>query len=792
MRSDKKIILHCLKGLLAFSILVLTVSSCAHQGTALKTGPDVPADNEFIHAVRDLKLGNTARARAGLLNVLESGTSMAQSARASFLLGVLIVEEGGHGAGTYLDGATALSGIPDYVAFYRARAYALDGDYAKAVAGFDSMLKDYPGSTLVTEAAYYRALALLDGGRLSEAKAALDGFVSNHPRSALAPEALLKSAEALVRLGDTAGAALVIKRILTDYPATAEANGAEALMAGLAPGGENAPEFTPAERYRRASRFFNSAYFDDAVEELAPLVRDKKGEFYDRAVMKTAVSFVRLKDYDRAASVLKSYLSPGAARPKRELEALYWSALVSVRLDSEAGIVAALKSLTQKYPQSTERAQALLFLARRNEARGQDAKAMELYKEVMDGFKGTSSAEEAAWSRGWMYYRSGDFASAFKTFSNYSGPGTVAVPRFLYWSGRSAENMGFKAEAVSRYGLLCDVSEPGYYCRMAQLRLRAMKVPPAPREPVAFADASAPAEKPWVQGAEASKISKDAHYIAAKELLALGMNARAATEAALLTRGRSSDPASLVEIAGLFYQAGDFYNASRVYDIYLSGLDLGGADGAGGLSVLTFPPQLVELVKEKSPEGSIDPYLVAAVMREESSFNPKAVSTTGALGLMQIMPETGRFIAGKLGRTLDDDSELFDPDVNIKLGTWYLGHLARRFDGDLVLTIASYNAGPGAVQRWTQTLPADLDEFIESIPYPETRRYAKKVLKSYGEFLRTGGVDTTGFLNRTVLRRQSSLNDAPAGTLTSGRAQSVQGAKAVAAADAPRPLQSVR
>ncbi|MDP2688832.1 MAG: lytic transglycosylase domain-containing protein, partial [Deltaproteobacteria bacterium] len=119
--------------------------------------------------------------------------------------------------------------------------------------------------------------------------------------------------------------------------------------------------------------------------------------------------------------------------------------------------------------------------------------------------------------------------------------------------------------------------------------------------------------------------------------------------------------------------------------------------------------------------------------------------------LMQIMPSTGRFIAGKLGKDLNDARELLDPDTNIKLGSWYLGYLARRFEGDIVLTIASYNAGPNAVQRWTETLPTELDEFIESIPYPETRRYAKKVLKSYGEFLRTGGADPSGLLTRPAL-----------------------------------------
>ncbi|MFQ5737216.1 MAG: transglycosylase SLT domain-containing protein [Thermodesulfobacteriota bacterium] len=746
MLFDRKIVLHCLAGLIAASVLVLTVSSCSHQraesaGLPADTFLQGPAVDGFGAAVRSLKLGRKGQARSLLARVRRADPGTVWEARASFLLGVLAVEDGDPGAGAYLDDARGIGGIPDYVAFYRARAYALAAEPGQAVAAFNSLISRYPSSALVPEASYLRALSVMEDGRVARGLAALTGFVASWPESPLVPEALLRSAEASVMLGRTSEAASTVKKILVRYPADAVAEGALALYAALAPEG-GGPAFTPAERYARARGFFDNARFEEAVGELAPLVKAPGGGLYDRAVIKTAVSMVRLKEYERAGALLSGYLGGSyAPPPETEPDALYWSALVSLRQSSEKALLKALKRLSERYPGSIERARALVFLARHYAGRSMAAKAIDAYKKVSEGFPGTASAQEAVWSTGWLYYRSGRFDKAYKVFSAAGAPEPA---RFLYWSGRSAERMGSAPEAVHRYRLLCASHASDYYCRMAEKRLRALDPVAADVKAASSGAGTRPAfAKVLPSTARASGVFIDPHYLAAKELLTLGMDGRAAREIALLTRAYSREPGALVELAGLFYEAGDFYSAFRVYYSHLAGLDSLSAD----LSVLSFPPRLVELVRRKAPD-SVDPYLVAAVMREESSFNPNAVSTTGALGLMQIMPSTGRYIAGKLGRTLDDERELLDPDVNIRLGSWYLAHLARRFDGDLVLTIASYNAGPSAVKRWTVELPAELDEFIESIPYPETRRYAKKVLKSYAGFLRTDGVETTGLFGR--------------------------------------------
>jgi len=121
-----------------------------------------------------------------------------------------------------------------------------------------------------------------------------------------------------------------------------------------------------------------------------------------------------------------------------------------------------------------------------------------------------------------------------------------------------------------------------------------------------------------------------------------------------------------------------------------------------------------------------------AIIREESRFNPWNESVVGARGLMQIMLSTGEWIAEKINLINYNDEMLFSPEVNIDLGCWYIQYLNERFSDDLILALSGYNAGPGTTSRWLEKYNiSDPDNFIENIPYDETRGYIKKVLKSY-------------------------------------------------------------
>ena len=143
-----------------------------------------------------------------------------------------------------------------------------------------------------------------------------------------------------------------------------------------------------------------------------------------------------------------------------------------------------------------------------------------------------------------------------------------------------------------------------------------------------------------------------------------------------------------------------------------------------------------ELIARYAAEYALDPYLVTAIMRCESSNDPDAVSKKGAIGLMQIMPDTGAWIAHKLG--LDDsyrEEQLFDPETNIRFACWYLDFLTRRLEGNRTAIIAAYNAGHGSVENWLADPAYAAEGQLHKIPFPETERYLEKVTTAYEKYI---------------------------------------------------------
>lgn len=151
-----------------------------------------------------------------------------------------------------------------------------------------------------------------------------------------------------------------------------------------------------------------------------------------------------------------------------------------------------------------------------------------------------------------------------------------------------------------------------------------------------------------------------------------------------------------------------------------------------GIIVRMYPLKYREVIEAASVAESLSPYLVAAVIRCESGFKVDAVSPKGARGLMQVMPETGKWAAQAVGLKDYHPDALFEPSVNITVGTWYLAELKREFGGDLILALAAYNCGSGRVREWLNKgglrLGDGPDSKIESIPVPETKEFVKKVL----------------------------------------------------------------
>lgn len=148
-----------------------------------------------------------------------------------------------------------------------------------------------------------------------------------------------------------------------------------------------------------------------------------------------------------------------------------------------------------------------------------------------------------------------------------------------------------------------------------------------------------------------------------------------------------------------------------------------------------YPFPYRDLITAEAERNGLDPYLVAAVIKTESNFNPRARSDQGAVGLMQVMPDTARWAAGQMQWRDFSPEMLEQPEVNIKIGTWYLAELKREFSGDIILALAAYNGGRGNVREWLKTNRWSGERTtLDQIPFPETREFVKKVLRNYQRY----------------------------------------------------------
>lgn len=148
-----------------------------------------------------------------------------------------------------------------------------------------------------------------------------------------------------------------------------------------------------------------------------------------------------------------------------------------------------------------------------------------------------------------------------------------------------------------------------------------------------------------------------------------------------------------------------------------------------------YPFGYQDMVLREARVSSLDPYLVAALIHTESRFSARAESGRGARGVMQIMPDTGKWAAERMAIPDFNPDMLFEPAINIKIGCWYLADLQREFGGNMIIALAAYNAGRGNVKRWlTENIWDGQLASVDQIPFPETRNYVINVTKSYQKY----------------------------------------------------------
>jgi soluble lytic murein transglycosylase len=715
------------------------------------------AEDCFATALQLADQGNREAAVVQVRVLRDKYPGSPQSKQGGFLLGRWAAEKGSPEADSLLSQAILdLPSLEEYALYFMAENAVKLGQYPQAVQTYDRLIQKYPESVIAARAAFQKADAWAQSGDCPTAITQFQEFVTRFSGDSNAGKALLRLADCALKLGDSEKAVWALQRVWFFYADSPEAPEAQKSLQKMGTSGVSIPAPSVEARYQRGRTLFDAARYDEAAVEFKALLAAGEPGNRDDVSLKLGETLIQLKQYDDANRVLED-LARRTGRPDLLTSALFWMGRVAIRQGDEGRSLQMERKLADRFPTSPDRAKLLFMIGDFYEDRHQIEQALKTYHRVIAETPGDPSAEDAVWRIGWIAYKTGRYDDAIRILGDYwqQHPASLSGGQFGYWIGRSAEQIHQPAPASQAYRRVCRDYLRSFYCQQAQVRLAGLQSAASepgmtdPRPEVPFDDPKA-GSKPVngnsirLPNEEASPaLTRDRHYSIALELMALHLEPEAAQELSYLTDRYATDKPTVLKLSGLLYDAGDYHRSLRLLRLYFQDvLEKGGDEIPQSFWEQAYPYRFVEWVQHQSPAVGTDPYLVAAVAREESAFDSKAVSKVGALGLMQLMPYTGEWVAKRVGLDGFRPELLLDEATNLHLGAWYLGHLIEQFNGNMVLAVASYNAGPEAVGRWAEKGVGNLDEFIESIPFNETRYFTKKVMRSYHEYRRIAGADS--------------------------------------------------
>ncbi len=661
-------------------------------------------------------------ARAAVLRYAETHRADKNGALALLLLGATEDDQRQFGdALTHLKAASKrLPELADYTAYLSAVAESGLRQFADTASTLQPVWQSTPASPLVTKATLLQAESFLEGGNPAGAVT----LVQQHLADLSAPQAELLLARGYEAQNDAASAAQHYQKIYLEYPLSKEAADAEAALTRY-------PGIPPEALFARGLKLETGGDYTRAGKELTALLPRLSGENFDLARVRIGAAAYLARENESAYKYLISFQ---ASTPEPEAERLYYLLETQRRLNRLDEMNATLEKLTQSNPQSHWRFEALVSAGNYYAAHDQPETAQPLYRTCYESFANDPQSAACQWKVTWFTYLR-DPASAEGMLREHLSryPASDQVSSALYYLGRIAESKSDWAAARAYYDTINNAYPNYYYAVLARERLETPSI--------ASAAASA-GTKQFLTGAQfvnrhapenfdATPLTKQ--RIARAHLLDVaGLADSADGELRFGAKVDGQPQIMALELAELASERDSPAQAIRYIKHYAPSYLSMSLDAAPDrFWRLAFPLPYRKSLEEYCREQGLDPYLMAALIRQESEFNANAVSPANARGLAQVMPATGRQLNRKLRIPRYNTAMLFTPDTNLKMGTYYLKQLSDELQGKWEATLASYNAGKSHVTKWMASAnfrePA---EFVESIPFNETRVYVQSVLRN--------------------------------------------------------------
>ena len=573
--------------------------------------------------------------------------------------------------------------LGDYALFWLAEAYYENRNHSESLNAIRSLLKKYPDSPLIRKA---RSMEISESAELSEDRTGdlFEAYLSDYAGDT---EMKYLYAKWLKKQGKIKAAKPLFKDIYISAGAFADLAYSE-----LSP-----EEISTGDMLQRGSNLNDKLDFKDAESLLRTALSQDDGKLKYDILKKLGFSLFRQKKYREAADI---YQKAGEK---------YWEVRSLYRARDKETVYALIdEMLTMKDPRF---ASLLLAVAADKRRAGNIKESLDLYEHVLESFP--RSREDTLWGIGWTYYLSGEYTKSAEIFAKLHSMNDD--PQYLYWKARSMESAGENtADLYPRH-----IREKrDFYSLLSYARTSELWQDAAANTRHKFKKPSMPAKSSPASFKEMERV---------EVLLEFGLNREAVSELIHLSKHTGS-PEEFISLCAKFEALDEYKHSVR--------LAAKKASSSEQLYGFLYPLAYWDTVVSLSERYHVDPFLVLSLIREESRFDAEAKSPAGALGLMQLMPQT----AYRLNRTVHlgirNTGDIYHVRNNLHLGISYLSQLIQEF-GSYPHAIAAYNAGEEAVRKWTANgRYKEVDEFIEDIPYTETRNYVKRVLTTFFEYNR--------------------------------------------------------
>ncbi|MFC1851436.1 transglycosylase SLT domain-containing protein [candidate division CSSED10-310 bacterium] len=604
-----------------------------------------------------------------------------------------------------------------------------NGDQGKAALWFEQFAGRFPTSDLTSQARIRASQLYSD---LNNFQKILD-LLENSGGDSDSPKRILLLATAKFNLSREKEAGLLLRKIMTDHPLSPEADKADALLLKLiSQTGYTALALTVPERETRLKTFVRNKHYKDAVSEAKILLKlvttPDRSDNISFLLAKSLYHRYKLTEAGRIFSRLSSTRDP-------ELKPLVFMylGLIGYRRGNLKTALSHLDSLLVKdfvHHKASYELGAYLVSGLLDEA--DYKKALHVFEKIP--LSCVPGAEEAHfyWLQGWLSFLNARYRAALQSFQhlqeNY--PRSSYHPQAIFWSAKTFYLLGELDQACHQFQILQQEIPVTYYAARSHAYRQQVcpGIPAKQKRTKVWQQIDITRKFTTSEPAQTNQRAEEFELLKLYSLVIEELQAQSETQGSQLAR--SWKIATLLEKQQNFWQS-----IPRFRSIYQQMLAMEPDFYSPSLLKRIYPLKYDKSILIEAKRSGNDPYLLLAIIHQESCFSPAACSRAGAIGLMQIMPKVGKWLAKRYKIRNFRTSWLRNPDLNIRLGAYQVKWLKNLFDDDLLLIIAAYNAGRTTLLRWQKKYQVqDPDVLVELMPYAETKNFVKRVVRNYLQY----------------------------------------------------------